>query len=90
MSALNGADVLVRTTEAIYIRIPDSIASECEGCCCDYCKKHPENTPRWDTLVVPRVAKHGRDWCCTVHMPDPETFRKAMRKKGRLCNNEHP
>jgi hypothetical protein len=88
MSALNGAAVLVRTQEAIYIRIPDSIASECGGCSCDYCKRHSENTPRWDTLVVPlqyERKQHPRpDTAWTVHMPDPETFREAMRKKGLL------
>ena len=87
MSAMNGSAVLARTKEAIYVRLPDEVATVIDGCSCDYCKKSGL-PPKWDTLVVPLEydpKNHPRgDWCHTVHMPDPETLREAMRKKGLL------
>ena len=86
---MNGAAVIARTKDAVYIRIPEGMAKEIEGGCdCEWCKQHAGRKPLWDTLVVskarPERMRRMRtsDYAWTVHMPDPVTFNAAIRMKG--------
>jgi hypothetical protein len=77
---LNGAAIIAQAKDAIYLRIPRSLAKDIElGCSCDYCKAHPDKTPKWDTLCVP--LKGSYQYACTVHMPDPKSFREYIARK---------
>lgn len=84
---LNGATVLIRQKDAIYVRIPPELQKPIEGgCCCNWCRKHPELTPAWDTLVVPSVKPaKGVDYTWTVHMPDPKPAEEYWRERGQLA-----
>lgn len=86
LPSMNGATVLLRTKDAVYIRLPRDLAHPIAfGCSCDYCKAHPGEVPRWDTLLVPRSKPtKGNDYVSTVHMPDFVGFIRAMRLKGQL------
>lgn len=76
--------VIARAAGAIYLRLPQDLQRECSGCGCDYCSKHPGHTPMWDTLVVAvdnLTRTLGHDWSWTVHMPDPQGFIEAVKRR---------
>lgn len=75
---MNGSMVIGRTDSTIFIRLPAEQQRECGGCSCSYCKAHPEETPRWDTLAVAVDKPDGPDTCWTVHMPDAGDTRRAI------------
>jgi len=57
--------------KSIYIRIPPSLAETISatmgsGCQCQYCKEHPREVSRWDTLCVSADGT-GRTWI--IHNP---------------------
>jgi hypothetical protein len=93
METMNGSMVIARTKDAVYLRIPDSLAALAgDGSCdCPHCKRSGKPA-KWDTLVVPTKgpSNHYRADCAyTVHMPDPCEFirimqEKAIREKRRL------
>jgi hypothetical protein len=65
-------------TVTVYLRIPDELATEIDGgCCCEYCKAHPMETPRWDTLAV---CDSRTDHSWSVHYPDPRPITPIERK----------
>lgn len=74
---LNGAQVIAHDTSngTTYIRLPAQLQRPTDGCVCTYCKAHPERTPTWDTLAIPKGVP-GTAW--TVHMPDPKAFRDSL------------
>lgn len=76
---MNGSMVIGRTATTIFIRLPLELQRECGGCCCAYCKAHPELTPRWDTLAV-AVDKpiEANDYAWTVHMPDASAIHRGI------------
>ena len=88
----NGWSVIdVRTegdTRVVYVRIPRDVATAIDGgCCCEYCKAHPEEIPQWDCLAV--CDEYG-DHSWTVHYPDPkvsgpekERGRKARERRRK-------
>lgn len=63
---------ITRTT--IYLRIPAELATPCDGCKCEYCRAHPELTPRWDTLAV---CDDRTGHSSAVHYPDPRPLTPA-------------
>lgn len=72
MTNLNGAPIIHRCETALYVRIPYEMALPCDGGChCEYCKAHPNLTPKWDTLCLPlQVKKPSDNYAFTVHMPE--------------------
>lgn len=58
-------------TTVVYLRIPSELSTLIDGGCqCTYCKVHPTEPARWDTMAV--CAAFGElTW--TVHFPDPPT-----------------
>lgn len=83
--------VLVRTDEAIYLRLPRELQRPIDGSCeCPQCKANPE-LATWDTLIVPISApkndKHPwrYEFSGTVHMPDGsvEGFKAYCESKRR-------
>lgn len=55
----------------LYVRLPEAISEPIEGGCdCDYCKAHPEQTPRKDTLCLARVPVNGHEYTWVVHYPE--------------------
>lgn len=81
---VNGLTVLVRTNEAIYIRLPRELqyqtAFASDGCSCGDC----DGEGRTDTLGVP-INPGPNDYTFAVHMPDKaiEGFKSYMKKQGK-------
>jgi hypothetical protein len=74
----NGWVVLGTWKGAVYVRVDNPVAID-GGCACDYCKAHPNETPAWDTMVIPPAsATNQHTW--TVHMPDVRRFCEEIRK----------
>ena len=68
----NGAPVISRTETCAFVRLPASMQRPIDLCHCTYCRKHPDQTPRWDTLAIAlQRPETGADYAWTVHMPDP-------------------
>ena len=68
----NGARVIQRTETCVFVRLPESMQRPIDLCSCSYCKSHPNETPRWDTLAVGlKRPETGADYAWTVHMPVP-------------------
>lgn len=73
---MNGMQVRGLRGGTIFVRLPAELQATIEGgseqdgwanaCCCEYCKRHPNERPMWDTLAIPADGK-GNTW--TVHMP---------------------
>ena len=61
--------------DTLFIPIPRHLARTIDGGCqCEYCKAHPEVTPKWDTLAIPATpGKNHHTW--TVHMPNKQGLR---------------
>jgi hypothetical protein len=63
----------VRSTGGLYFRIEPELQEPIDpngatrGCACAYCKAHPDQVPKWDTLAVHPQSR----WTWRVHMPDP-------------------
>lgn len=79
--------VIAETSDAVYVRLDESLQRPCEGgCSCDWCKSHPSSVPTWDTLAIPlRPFEHG-DKTWTVHMPNPHAFQTYYDSKKRGIN----
>lgn len=75
---MNGAAVIGRTRDTIFVRLPDALQRPCGTCRCPYCTAHPERPPMWDTLAVSVEKSHPVDYTWTVHMPDPSSVRDAI------------
>jgi len=68
----NGARVICRTETCAFVRLPESMQRPIDMCSCGYCKSHPNETPRWDTLAIGlKRPESGADYAWTVHMPVP-------------------
>lgn len=68
---VNGATVIARTSQTIYIRLPRALWRPIDRCSCPTCKRTGE-PPYWDTLAVATNKPDGApDSVWTVHMPDP-------------------
>jgi hypothetical protein len=87
---MNGASVIARARDTIFVRIPEQLQAPIDGgCCCDYCTKAKERnqfyTPRWDTLAIgaSRIPDgvHKNDFVSTVHMPDPSRWYEIEREE---------
>lgn len=82
---MNGAAVIARTKDAVYLRIPLGLQRPIEGgCSCDQCRANPA-LAKWDTLLVP-VSATRSDYASTVHMPDasvPGFIEYTRRKESR-------
>ena len=65
---LNGMRVIARTSEAIYIRIPEALQapSAFGPCSCGHCN----GSGKWDTLTVSLTEQRPFDFTGTIHMPD--------------------
>ncbi len=79
--------VILRTKDAIYLRIDEALQRPCDGCDCPYCKAHPNETPSWDTLAIPlKISPTDFSW--TVHMPDPLEVRRYLdAKQGEILRS---
>jgi hypothetical protein len=80
-------DIICRTKDAIYLRLPLAMQTDCGGCSCDQCKADPK-LAKWDALCVPLLPgdSYPARTAHTVHMPDgcvPQ-FKEHMRRKGLL------
>jgi len=65
---MNGRHTQVRkNSDVIFVSLPSELRRPCGGCNCDYCKKHPELEPSWDTLAVP-TKEDGHTHVC--HYPE--------------------
>lgn len=56
----------------LFIPLPRDLALNIDGGCdCEYCKAHPDVTPKWDALALAAKPKnrHG-DHTWTVHFPN--------------------
>ena len=57
-----------RVGDTLFIRLPSEMRLQITGGCnCPYCKDHPLDAPRWDTLAIDAKAK-SHTWI--VHFPD--------------------
>jgi hypothetical protein len=70
---MSGQNVYVsQDGSTLYVAIPRELAADIPGGCdCPYCKKHPDITPKWDTLALaakPKGDTAEHSW--TVHCPD--------------------
>lgn len=69
---MNGQDIFVSGDgSTLFVPIPRELAADCGHCDCDYCKAHPDVTPKWDTLALaanPKDRNGEHTW--TVHLPD--------------------
>jgi len=63
-------DVIRRTKETIYLRLPREQWREMESKCeCSICKKNG-GKGYWDTLAISvKAPKKGNDYACEVHFP---------------------
>lgn len=71
--SLNGADIRrSKDGQTIWVKIPYALAEPIKGgCACDFCKAHPELTPKWDALCIgAKAPEKGIDYVTTVHFPD--------------------
>jgi len=67
---MRGWPVLRVWAGAVYVRIPRESAELIEdGCSCTYCKAHPNEPPRWDTLGIPIAGSRWR-FTWTLHAPE--------------------
>ncbi len=79
---MNGLNIIARTSEAIYIRLPRELQYQTpfasDGCTCGDC----DGEGRTDTLAVP-ITPVGHDYTFAVHMPDKSVpgFLAYMKKK---------
>ena len=65
-------EVLARSKDAVYLRIPKDLQQLCTGGCdCPHCTVDPQ-AAAWDTLVVPTKAPRGKgnDFSSRCHLPD--------------------
>lgn len=70
---MNGQPIFTSDDKGtLFVSIPAELAAPIPGGCqCDYCKAHPEETPKWDTLALPAKARNKQgEHTWTVHMPD--------------------
>jgi len=81
-------EVIAIAGDAVYLRLPKELQRDAGGCTCDYCTRHPEEPPKWDTLAVPTNAELGsrRAYSWTVHLPDPKAFLAALKRKEKPQN----
>jgi hypothetical protein len=91
-ATMNGAVVLGRWRDTIYIRIPRELQKPVNGGCgCDYCKAHPEAMPMWDTLCVgTKTPTRGNDYSWTVHLPNPQYLWDSERKEREAKQKRKP
>lgn len=84
-ASLLSMEVVAVTTDAVYLRLPKELQRDCGGCDCPLCRTNP-NLAKWDTLVVPLVVDwrtYNDNHSYTVHMPDPEGFRRVIKLNGQ-------
>ena len=84
--ALPSMQVIGRTKEAVYLRLPKKLQRDCiGGCGCEHCTKNPA-LAKWDTMVVSIRGKDDHSW--TVHLPDPAVaaFNEYWRRKEAKAN----
>jgi hypothetical protein len=78
---LESMQVICRTDECVFVRLPRELQRDAGICNCDYCKG---KTAYWDTLAIPLVSTgRDRDYTYTVHMPDPQTTIDYYARKAR-------
>lgn len=77
---LQGWPVLRVWKGAVYLRIPRELQRSTDGCSCNYCKAHPNETPSWDTLGVPLTGERRTTW--TLHAPE-WTSNDKIKKEDR-------
>ena len=84
--SMNGAMVIARDQDNIWIRIPGTLAQPIDGgCACDFCKANPSLIPKWDAIVVSITApKNSNDYVSTVHIPDVAGFRSRVVRRQEL------
>ena len=87
LHTMNGASILFRLKDAVYVRIPEDLQQLAgDGkCTCTACV-HSGKPAMWDTLVVPTKHTAG-EHCSTVHMPDPKRSKDYFESKGLLLNS---
>ena len=80
---LNGMEIVARTEDAIYLRIPKAVQMTSQfakgQCSCGKC----DGQGTWDTLAIPLKPTDGKEWAYTVHMPDPKWFLEMVSKNTR-------
>jgi hypothetical protein len=79
---LSTLDVIARTEDAVYLRLPKELQRPIDRCVCPYCDSHKHESPAWDTLCVP---VSGAGYASTVHMPDPLEFEAAIKRNGKTA-----
>lgn len=87
--SMNAQSVILRTKDAIYVRIPSNLAVPMDfRCACDWCKENPDKPSAWDTLMIPakRIKKYAHDFVTAVHMPDPEPMRQYAKQAGTFVS----
>lgn len=91
---LNGMEVILRTKETIYLRIPRALQlpTGTAPCQCPSCKEMmrigSKDHSKWDTLAITTKPPKGNrnDTAWTVHFPDgalPEAI-EHWKRKGEL------
>ncbi len=83
LPTMNGAMVLGRWRDTIFVRIPRELQEPIKlGCSCPYCVANPTKVPHWDTLAIgSKRPDKGNDYAWTVHMPDPSALWDNERKE---------
>lgn len=76
-------EILARTKDAVYLRLPLEMQRDAGGCSCEQCKQDPA-LAKWDTLCVPVTGAY--EHAHTVHMPSGAVaqFKQHMRERGLL------
>lgn len=63
-------EVILRTKDTIFMRLPKELWRSCNGCACYHCQKN-NSLGWWDTLAISTVKREGtNDFSWTVHMPE--------------------
>jgi hypothetical protein len=90
MESMSGQQVYISLDgSTLYVPIPRPLAADTShGCGCDYCKAHPDETPKWDALAIAAKAPSRGHFTWTVHFPELRTSKWVTLHGWPLPKND--